>query len=117
MGLRAKRVGLALVTIGGVIGTVGTVGASAPAGASGSPITIGLICSCTGPAGPEYQGTQGALMARIDVQNAEGGVNGHKIKVLFEDDGTSPAQDPTAVQDEISKGVLGIVAGSAVFYG
>jgi branched-chain amino acid transport system substrate-binding protein len=117
MRIRATRVGLALATMSCLIGTVGAVGVDSSASAAGSPITIGLICSCTGPAGPEYQGTQGALMARIDVQNAEGGVNGHKIQVLFEDDGTSPAQDPTAVQQEISKGVMGIVAVSAVFYG
>jgi branched-chain amino acid transport system substrate-binding protein len=117
MRFRAKRAGLALVTMCGLVGTVGAVGVdSTSAGAAGSPITIGLICSCTGPAGPEYQGTQGALMARVDVQNAEGGVNGHPIKVIFEDDATSPAQDPTAVQNVISKGVIGIVAVSAVFF-
>jgi ABC-type branched-subunit amino acid transport system substrate-binding protein len=118
MRMRAKRVGLALVTMFCLTGTVGAVGvaSSSPSEASGSPITIGLICSCTGPAGPEYRGTQGALMARIDRQNAKGGVNGHKIQVIFADDATSPAQDPTAVQNVISKGVIGIVAVSAVFF-
>jgi len=109
---------MALVTLCCVIGAVGAVGvASSSAGASGSPITIGLVCSCTGPAGPEYKGTQGALMARIDLQNAKGGVNGHKIQVIFADDTTSPAVDPTAVENLISKGVIGIVAVSAVFFG
>jgi len=107
---------MALVTLCSVIATVGVV-ASSSAGAAGSPITIGLVCSCTGPAGPEYKGTQGALMARIDLQNAKGGVNGHKIQVIFADDTTSPAVDPTAVQNLISKGVIGIVAVSAVFFG
>ncbi len=96
----------------------GTVAvANSPAGAaSNSPITIGLICSCTGPAGPEYKGVPGAFMARINVQNAKGGINGHKIKTVIADDQTSPAVDPTAVQSVISKGVTGIVAVSALFF-
>jgi branched-chain amino acid transport system substrate-binding protein len=117
MGFRTNRVGLALVTVFCVAGTVGTVGVgSSSAGASGAPITIGLICSCSGPAGPEYQGTQGAFLARIDQQNAQGGVNGHKIVTVFADDATSPTQDPTAVQNMLSQHVTGIVAVSAVFF-
>ena len=112
----AMRFWLTLVAMCGVVGTVGV--ASSPAGAAGgSPITLGLICSCTGPAGPEYQGVQGAFQARIAVQNAQGGVNGHKIQTIFEDDATNPAQDPTAVQTVLSKHVLGIVAVNAVFFG
>ena len=112
----AMRFWLALVTVFCVAGTAGVASSSASA-ATGSPITIGLICSCTGPAGPEYLGVQGAFLARIDLQNAQGGVNGHKIQMIFEDDATSPAQDPTAVQTVLSKHVLGIVAVSAVFFG
>ena len=98
------RFWLALVMVFCVAGTVGVVGSSAGA-ATGSPITLGLICSCSGEAGPEYQGVQGALMARLDEQNALGGVDGHKLEVVFEDDATNPAQDPVAVQTVLSKHV------------
>jgi branched-chain amino acid transport system substrate-binding protein len=106
------------VTLAAVFCCAGTLCAvSSPAGAaSKAPITIGLVCSCTGPAGPEYKGVPGAFMARIDVQNAKGGINGHKIKTVIADDQTSPAVDPTAVQSVISKGVTGIVAVSALFF-
>jgi branched-chain amino acid transport system substrate-binding protein len=55
-------------------------------------------------------------MARVDEQNAAGGVNGHKIVPVIVDDQTNPTLDPTAVQDAISKGVIGIVAVSGVFF-
>jgi branched-chain amino acid transport system substrate-binding protein len=118
MRVRANRMGTVLVLAAGLAGTVGVVGAAPPAGAaSRAPITIGLVCSCTGPAGPEYRGTQGAFLARIDLQNAKGGVNGHRIQTVFADDATNPSQDATAVQNVLSKGVAGIVAVSAVFFG
>jgi ABC-type branched-subunit amino acid transport system substrate-binding protein len=95
---------------------VATLGIATPASSAPSPITIALVCSCTGAAGPEYQGVQGTFLARLDQQNAQGGVNGHKISALFFDDATNPSLDPTAVQNAISKHVLGIVAVSALFF-
>ena len=111
----ALRFWLALVTVFCVAGTVGVAGPPAGA-ATGSPMSIGLICSCSGEAGPEYQGVQGAFLARIDEQNAQGGVDGHKLQMVFEDDATNPSQDPVAVQTVLSKHVIGIVAVSALFF-
>jgi branched-chain amino acid transport system substrate-binding protein len=50
------------------------------------------------------------------LQNAEGGVNGHKIIPLVIDDQTSPTEVVTAVQDAISKGAFGIVSTSPLFF-
>jgi branched-chain amino acid transport system substrate-binding protein len=86
------------------------------AGAASSPITIVLITSRTGVAGPEYGTAQAGFLARMALQNAEGGINGHKIKALVIDDQTSPTSVATATQDAISKGALGIVAVSPVFF-
>jgi branched-chain amino acid transport system substrate-binding protein len=93
-----------------------SVATASAASASSSPVTIALVCSCTGEAGPEYLGAQGAFLARIDQQNAVGGVDGHHIKTLIIDDQTSPSLDTTAVQSAVSKGVTGIVAVSALFF-
>jgi len=82
-----------------------SVATASAASASSSPVTIALVCSCTGEAGPEYLGAQGAFLARIDQQNAVGGVDGHHIKTLIIDDQTSPSLDTTAVQSAVSKGV------------
>ncbi len=119
MRFRTTRIALtlAVATMLGVTGLIGFGAASASAAtATKSPITIALVCTCSGPGGPEYQGVPGAFRARIDLQNANGGVNGHKISTLVLDDQTSPTQASTAVQEAVSQGVLGIVSISALFF-
>jgi branched-chain amino acid transport system substrate-binding protein len=97
---------------------VATFGAAAPSTAAAAPqaITIALITSLTGAAAPEYSDSPAGFRARIALQNAQGGVNGHKIIPLVINDDTSPTTVVTAVQDAISKGALGIVANSALFF-
>jgi branched-chain amino acid transport system substrate-binding protein len=89
---------------------------SVPADAAPAPITIALVTSLTGQAGTESVGDPATFEARIDLQNAEGGVDGHKLVPLVIDDQTSPTGVQTAVDDAISKGALGIVAVSPVFF-
>ena len=55
-------------------------------------------------------------MARVDLQNAEGGVNGRKIDLSVVDDQTNPTLTATAVQGAVSDGALGIVANSPFFF-
>jgi branched-chain amino acid transport system substrate-binding protein len=87
-----------------------------PAGAAPAPITLALVTSLTGPAGSESVGDPAPFEARIAMQNAQGGVDGHKLVPLVIDDQTSPTGVQTAVEDAISKGALGIVAVSPVFF-
>lgn len=105
-------------TLAAVVGlpTLLLAGAAQPSGASSAPLTIALITSETGAAGPQFVGSVGAFEARLDQQNAEGGVNGHKLVPLVIDDETSPTYVATAVQLAISRGAIGIVANSAVFF-
>jgi branched-chain amino acid transport system substrate-binding protein len=100
--------------------------ASGPAGAAGSasgssgskaPYTIALVTSTTGLAAPLFQETPQGFLARIALQNAQGGVNGHKLVPLVINDQTSPSLDATGVQLAISRGAIGIVAVSSLFYG
>jgi branched-chain amino acid transport system substrate-binding protein len=92
------------------------VAATSPAGAAPAPLTIALITSETGPAAPIDLGTAGAFEARLDLQNAQGGVHGHKLIPLVIDDQTSPSEISTAVQEAIAKGAVGIVSESPVFF-
>ena len=89
-------------------------GPGSVASAAGSPITIALVTSLTGPGAPEFSTAPAGFIARIDQQNSNGGVNGHKLVPLVVDDQTTNA--PGAVQSAISKGAFGIVADSALFY-
>jgi branched-chain amino acid transport system substrate-binding protein len=92
------------------------VAAEGSASAAPAPIKIALISSLTGPAASEFSTTAQGFNARIALQNAMGGVNGHKIEGIVIDDQTSPTSDATAVQEAISKHVAGIVAVSPLFF-
>ena len=115
---RLGKLGLAGALVAGLGGFAGITGMSAaPAGAaSGSPITIVMISSLTGPGASEFSKAPAGFNARIALQNAQGGVNGHKIVGVVIDDQTSPAQVTTAVQDALSRGAFGIVSDSPLFF-
>jgi branched-chain amino acid transport system substrate-binding protein len=111
------KLGLVGALVTGLAG-VGGMWTTAPAGAatSGAPIKIALITSETGFAASEFLGAADAFNARIALQNSIGGVNGHKLVGIVFDDATSPTQVVTAVQDALSKGAIGIVSDSALFF-
>jgi branched-chain amino acid transport system substrate-binding protein len=89
---------------------------AAPASASPAPITIAYISSITGPGGSQDGTSPAGFKARIAMQNAQGGVNGHKLVPLVIDDQTNPSNIATAVQSAISKGAFGIVSQSPLFF-
>lgn len=96
---------------------LGAVSADPAAAASAkAPLTVALITSQTGLAGPEYGDANLGFLARIALQNAKGGVNGHRIIPLVINDQSSPTTVVTAVQDAISRGAIGIVSDSPVFF-
>ena len=86
------------------------------ASAAPAPIKIALVSSLTGAAASEFSTAAVGFNARIALQNAMGGVNGHKIEGIVIDDQTSPTADPTAVKDAVSKGVTGIVSVTPLFF-
>ncbi len=91
---------------------------SAPAsGVTATAITIGLITDLTGPAAEQYTGMVPSVQARIDLQNERGGVDGRRIRLLVEDDGTNPATNQAASQALLAKGVFGVIDQSAVVFG
>ncbi len=116
-GNAVRRLALAVAVAGGTVGVLGAAGtAGTAAAASEPPITIAMISSLTGPGGSEFSSAPVGFNARIALQNAEGGVNGHKINGIVLDDQTSPTEVVTAVQDALSKGAFGIVSTSPLFF-
>lgn len=109
------RISVGLVAIATLFMTMAGVTA-APATAAGSPITIALVTPLTGAGAPEYQNAEAGFLARIEMQNAQGGVNGHKIKTTIVNDQTSPTAIVTGVQNALSQGVFGIVSNSPLFF-
>ena len=115
---RWRRTGsLAAATVAVVAGVPTALVATTPtpAAAAATPITIAYITSVTGEGASEDGTSPGVFKARIALQNAEGGVNGHKIIPLVIDDQTSPTAIATAVQEADSK-AFGIVSQSPLFF-
>jgi branched-chain amino acid transport system substrate-binding protein len=80
------------------------LGNQAPAGAaSGSPITIGVICSCTGPLGPGIKPEPTGIQAYASYINAHGGIAGHPVSVIVKDDTSTPTTAISQVQQLITQ--------------
>ncbi len=91
---RAKRA-LCAITVGvlGIGLTAGAAGAqsSSTEGVTKDSVKLGFIWSGTGVAAPNFQDSGKACQARVDAQNAKGGVNGRKIQLETVDDMSSGA--------------------------
>jgi branched-chain amino acid transport system substrate-binding protein len=90
--------------------------ASAP-GVTATTVTVGLITSLTGSASPEYTGIIPGAQARIDQQNAAGGVDGRQIKLDTADDTSSPTGAATAAEVLVSKKVFAVIGESPFIFG
>ena len=126
---------LSLVALGaaacGSSGSTGASGSSGSGGAAGSGtggntasapgvtpngITVGIITSTVGVAGPNFVHYADGARARFDVANADGGINGRKLTLTAVDDGGSLTQNQTAAQDLVSKNVFAVIAGTPFFF-
>jgi branched-chain amino acid transport system substrate-binding protein len=112
---RSGYLGAAMLALVAGVPTAYVAATPTAAQASAAPITIAYITSITGEGASEDGTSPGAFKARIDLQNAEGGVNGHKLVPLIIDDQTSPTEIATAVQEADSK-ALAIVSQSPLFF-
>jgi branched-chain amino acid transport system substrate-binding protein len=88
---------------------------STPASAAPAPITIAYISSLTGAGGAQDGSSPSGFQARIALQNAQGGVHGHKLVPLVLDDQTSPSNIATVVQEADTR-AFGIVSQSPLFF-
>jgi branched-chain amino acid transport system substrate-binding protein len=68
-----------------------------------------MVADLTGACSPNYTDSPQGAQARIDLQNAQGGIAGHPIKLIYKDSQCSYTSDAAAVNILISKGVLGII--------
>ena len=94
---------------------VATSSTPAPAGASSAPITIAYVTDLTGQGGAENADSPAGFNARIALQNAQGGVHGHKLVGLVLDDQTNPSNISTVVQEADTK-AFGVVSQSPLFF-
>jgi branched-chain amino acid transport system substrate-binding protein len=82
--------------------------------ATGVPIKVGLICSCSGATGSAYVPSEDVYKAWVNTVNGSGGINGHPIQLTTEDDAGSPGTSLGEGQTLISEHVNAIVDMSVV---
>ena len=87
--------------------TGGTTATSA-AQATGTPLKIGMICGCTGPLASSVFAAHPAVEAWASYVNDHGGINGHPVQIIFEDDKSMPAVSVAAAHTLIADHVLAI---------
>ena len=107
---------VALVTCGSFMAACSSSKTPSAGGSSSAPIKIGLLTSLTGPEASTFADAALGAQARIDLQNANGGVNGRKLQLITADDGGSPTQALTAVQSLVAKGVSAIIPQDLFFF-
>ena len=110
-----KKYGLRAVAVVAALGmaTVGVLSTGAGAQSGGDPgvtakdVTLGYISSQTGAAASTHKNAHKSCQARVDAENAKGGVNGRKIKLEIIDDksgggephrGAGPRPEPQRVR-------------------
>jgi branched-chain amino acid transport system substrate-binding protein len=82
---------------------------STGAKAAGSPIKVGVICSCSGPFGADQTPAWDVLQAWQKSVNASGGLNGHRVDFTYMDNGSNPGTAATDAQSMISGKVDAII--------
>ena len=123
---RAART-LCAITIGilGIGLTAGAAGAQTAAssdtlvtqGVTKDSVKLGFLGSGTGVASPNFEDTGKACKARVDEENAKGGVNGRKIDLQVVDDTSSPGTAFSAAQDLVKNRKVFAVVNNSSFGG
>ena len=108
LGTRAKL--LALVIICAL--TISAVAGCKDASASAEPHKIGVIVSLNGSYAGLGEPEKNALVLESDRINAEGGINGRRIELIFEDDGTDEARAVSAASRLIEQDRVSAIIGA-----
>jgi branched-chain amino acid transport system substrate-binding protein len=99
----------------GLSGASAAQTSSAP-GVTSNSVTLGLLADITGPLANPFAGSVQGAQAAIDQQNAQGGVNGRKIKLVIGDDQSNPDNALTVTQSLVQqKNSFAILEVSAFF--
>ena len=122
----AMATAVALVTAGVAACSSGSPSSSAAGGGStasggttaSSVIKLGLITDLTGPFSSSFTSSEKGIEAYVDMVNADGGINGHKLSYVVADTTSTITGAQTAAQELVQRdGVFAVVDDSAAFSG
>jgi branched-chain amino acid transport system substrate-binding protein len=109
----AVAAAMSIATIGALASGAGAQSSGNAPGVSDNEVKIGYISSQTGVAASTHKNAHKSCQARVDAENAKGGVNGRKIKVIAIDDKSSGA-NLTAAKDLVeNQDVFAVIDNSA----
>jgi ABC-type branched-subunit amino acid transport system substrate-binding protein len=89
-------------------------GSGGSGSAKSSPFLIGAVEPLTGPFGTVGEDILHATEAEADILNAKGGILGHKIKVIYSDDGSDVQRSISATQQMVAQNKLNLFIPDAV---
>ncbi|HLG67942.1 MAG TPA: ABC transporter substrate-binding protein [Acidimicrobiales bacterium] len=90
--------------------------ASAP-GVTARTVIVGMLTSVTGPNASAYPGAVAGTKARLDLQNAEGGVHGRRIDLVVGDDQSTLSSVVPAVENMVAnQHAFAILAETGLFF-
>lgn len=97
-----------VVAMAAVLSACGSSSGGASAGGgqiveAGSPIKLGFITAKTGVASSTFVNAESGFKARLELENANGGVNGHKLEYVAADDTSTGPGAAAAVQKLIQQ--------------
>jgi branched-chain amino acid transport system substrate-binding protein len=95
-------------------------GSTATGGTTAAPsvIKLGLITDLTGPFSSSFTSSEKGIEAYVDMVNADGGINGHKLSYVVADTTSTITGAQTAAQELVQRdGVFAVVDDSAAFSG
>ncbi|MBO0728456.1 MAG: ABC transporter substrate-binding protein [Acidimicrobiaceae bacterium] len=100
-------------TSGGAGATSATTGATSSA--TGSPFVIGFQCSCSGAFASSTAIQENIIKAWVTYENSHGGINGHPVKLIFNDDSLNPSTSLSQVTTMVQQDhVIAIIDGTDI---
>jgi branched-chain amino acid transport system substrate-binding protein len=112
MRLRRLIAGAACLAVtGAALAACSSDGADAAGG--GDAIVIGTICSCSGAASSVTAKSSEGISAWVKQVNANGGLNGHNVKLIVKDDAGEPAKALQAAKELVEKEKVIAIVGEA----
>ncbi len=102
----------------GMLFVVLAVTCAGPATAAPEPYLVGCSISVTGPGSEPLAPIKDALDIYFKEVNAKGGINGHPVKLLFEDNLNEPSRAATQARQLVTQNKLGllVLAGLSSLY-
>lgn len=76
---------------------------SSSSGSDSKTLTIGTVCTCSGSNSADFLGANGTMQAWAKWVNSHGGIQGHSVKVIAENDAGSPSTGLNEVKTLINQ--------------